>query len=94
MSTRGRKKPTPQIDVTEWVMALAAAEESAADSDVRGVSAEELADAMGCSVKLALRRIRNEIRAGRWELSGQRTSIRIDGRRCHTPVYAPVSDKE
>lgn len=88
-----RKAPSPQIDITEWIAAIAEAESSTA-SPVRGVSAEELAAAMGCSIALARKRLSVEIGVGRWSCVGSKEGTTTDGRRCHTPLYAPNTSKE
>lgn len=51
-----------------------------------GARAEEIADALGISTKLALKLIRSGIASG-WVTVGRRSSTRVDGQPCKVPVY-------
>jgi|YNPBryunderm2012_1023409.scaffolds.fasta_scaffold22062_4 predicted ArsR family transcriptional regulator len=58
-----------------------------------GVSAEEIADQLGCSSTWVHRRLRSLAKSGKLVVRFQ-TRMRSDGRPCKVPVYSLKGDSE
>ena len=74
--------PKSDISVEEWLLELQRA--SAHQDD--GLSAEEWAERLGCSTRVARERLKRAWKLG-WVKVGRRTNVRMDGRQNQTPVY-------
>lgn len=76
-----------EIHSDEWLAELERLSGESAD----GMSSEEVAGVMGCSVKTALTRLRKLLRAGRVAI-GYRVEPNMIGRVCRVPVYRLVKN--
>ena len=78
-----------KITTDEW---LAELERVYSPNDADGMTAIEIAEAMGKGVAAARIYLGRAIRAGVWELAGKAQRPAIDGRICRVPVYRPVKE--
>jgi hypothetical protein len=72
------------ITLDEWLAAISNATESQPDD---GFTSDELAELLGISRSLAVKRLGEAIRAGRVYCAGRRRITRIDGVKGRIPIY-------
>jgi len=77
----------PVIELDEWLAELGRLEHVSAEE---GFTAAEVRESTGLGHNAVQQRIVKGIRSGRLRFIGRRPSQRVDGARCHTPVYALV----
>jgi hypothetical protein len=83
LSARGRGEVAKPIKVDEWLQELA----SLSDSNPEGFTVTEVADKMDRCASWAREMIRRGMAKGLVVMVGHRSSRRIDGVPCFTPVY-------
>lgn len=77
-----------RIEVTEAEL-LDALRQSRNNEDGDGLSSSEIAELLGCTQTLAVKKLGVLARAGRLRV-GRRSGIRLDGIPCKIPVYKLV----